>query len=707
MPNIKLKPLFDKLNEFVCDSLQVEPDHYFELLIASYLSRLPATLQVKVETPEYDYLPINTYSALIGPSGLGKSRSARLVEDIIYAPFFNKFKETYLPAKAQKSIRAYSQKLSREKDQPLESVEELIQREWHKVNMPMSFGLSTSAAIKQQAGIIQMIGIGCMNASVDEMGQSYTSMRETLTDFLSLYDQGKLKMKLLKGSDGSVQIFSSDGFSPANLLMYGTYKSIFDGGETEKYFLMDMEAGYARRLCFAYLPKPQGKGLNPEEELARYKKLKDEDLHNKFKKHFESLMQASKANSAITMPDEIKLKLIEYKHKCAEIANKSNNELIRIEANNRLIKVIKYAGTFSFLANLQEVSEEAADLAIRIVDNSAIAFKQLVEVKPNYARFVDYLVEANRPVSHAQLAENLNYYPTRFGERKDFITLAISNAYDRNIVISQKEKDGAEFIEASPVKVTDLDHITLSYSKHMTKGYKTVTTKYSDLRKLLLKSDYNFCVHGFLEGHRAGNNTNTPSNLAVFDVDGTENLQHVQKLLKDYYFITYTTKRHTDLQHRFRIILPLSHAVDLDPESYKKFMENILEWLPISVDTQTVDKGRKWACNNGSYFINEGEGLKFVDTHKFIPYTSRQEDYDRRINSKTDLTNLEKWFLDQASEGSRNNITLRYALTLKDKGYDYETIISKIDSFNANLTSPLSQEELHNTIFKTIKRKIA
>jgi hypothetical protein len=58
-------------------------------------------------------------------------------------------------------------------------------------------------------------------------------------------------------------------------------------------------------------------------------------------------------------------------------------------------------------------------------------------------------------------------------------------------------------------------------------------------------TDHHWCNHGFKAGHRAEENVIAGFNLVVIDVDGGTPLATTHDLMKDYKFLTHTTKRHT------------------------------------------------------------------------------------------------------------------------------------------------------------------
>lgn len=196
-------------------------------------------------------------------------------------------------------------------------------------------------------------------------------------------------------------------------------------------------------------------------------------------------------------------------------------------------------------------------------------------------------------------------------------------------------------------------------------------------------------------GHRNEENCIPGFNLVILDVDEGISLSTAQMLLKDYKALFYTTKRSTPTHNRFRIIMPLSHVVKLDRDSYKKFMNNVYEWLPFEVDTATNQRSRKWEAFNGEYYYQDGA---LLDAVLFIPETKKQEEQQKKIVDLSNLGNLERWFLLNIGEGNRSNTLIRYTYVLVDSGYTIEAIRNSIYAFNQKMKNPLPDDELQNTI---------
>jgi hypothetical protein len=243
----------------------------------------------------------------------------------------------------------------------------------------------------------------------------------------------------------------------------------------------------------------------------------------------------------------------------------------------------------------------------------------------------------------------------------------------------------------------------LSHSKDIATDYDNVLAPFDRLVDLVGMKDHHWCSHHSINGRRSEENLTPGFNLVVLDVDGGTKLEVVKILLKDYKYIIHTTKRHTQHDHRFRIILPTNYILKLHENDFKEFMRNIYEWLPFDSDTETGQRSRKWSTHEGcQIFTNDGEPL---DALLFIPRTSKNDERQKLILSHQDMTGLERWFAAKMETGNRNNQLIKYALMLVDAGYQYVDIEMKVNQLNNKLESPLSPDELKTTVFQTSYKK--
>jgi len=132
-------------------------------------------------------------------------------------------------------------------------------------------------------------------------------------------------------------------------------------------------------------------------------------------------------------------------------------------------------------------------------------------------------------------------------------------------------------------------------------------------------------------------------------------------------------------------------------------MLNVFNWLPFDVDQATKDCARKWESHKGTYEYNEG---KLLDAMLFIPQTKKEEEQTKKVLDANGLSNLERWFHMNTDTGNRSNQLIKYALALVDNDYTFEQVKQSITDFNDKLKSPISDNELANTILISAMKAI-
>ena len=141
--------------------------------------------------------------------------------------------------------------------------------------------------------------------------------------------------------------------------------------------------------------------------------------------------------------------------------------------------------------------------------------------------------------------------------------------------------------------------------------------------------------------------------------------------MREYKFMTYTTKRHgEDGEDRFRLILPINYCLELSSEEYKEFMNAVMEWLPFPTDESANQRSKKWLTHPNAVCHTNAEGI-LLDALPFIPRTARNEQHRKEMKEVASLDNLERWFAGRIATGNRNNNMIKFALALVDGGGFY------------------------------------
>ncbi len=701
-------PTSEKLVETICNRTQSLEPLFFRVLVAYYFANTASHMRCSIATPDMGDIPVNLYALNLAPSGFGKGRSINILEEEVFNQFRQRFLEETFPLLAEVNLPKLS--LARANRKGTDPDEELVrvQKEFDGTGpMLFSFAEATAPAVKQMRHHLLMANAGALSLEVDEIGTNLSTSAEVLGPYLELFDKGKIKTKLVKSTSDSKRLEEIRGTTPTNLMMFGTPSKLFDGAATEQLLYSFLDTGYARRCFFGYIKGVQRQtDLTPQEIFARSTNQGNNKFLEDLADQLENLADIINVNKKLIIKEDTSLLLIEYKIHCEKAAAKlpEHEDMKKAELSHRYFKVLKLAGAYAFIDDSPEVTQAHIYNAIKLAEESGAAFQAMLNRDRPYMKLAKYLAGVKRDVTQAELVEDLPFYKGGTTQKNELMTLAIAYGYKNNIVIKKSFADGIEFIRGETLQETDLNKMVVSYSSDITTDYRNETAPFDQLHKLTQAQGMHWVAHHLNGGYRNEENCIPGFNMVVVDVDGTVSLSTAKLLLKDYKYLIYTTKRHTDVENRFRIILPINYTLELDAKDYKEFMSNIYEWLPFEVDTATGQRARKWMSHDGHYEYNDGNVL---DALPFIPKTSKNEERKERLNSQQSMDNLERWVINNIGDGNRNNMLLRYAMILVDAGFDFEAIRLKVIDLNDKIADKLDEVEIMSTIMISVGKAIA
>jgi len=694
--------ILDKIVHILKTKSYTNNDLFFKILTVYQFGKLTGSMRVNIKTLDRGILPLNLYCLNLANSGFGKGKSINLLEDEIFYKFKIKFLDTKNIIQNNNLQQIIFERASKRNEDP-EKVSVEVHKEFKSTGQYLyQFDSGTEPALKQQRHHCLMSNIGSLNLEIDEIGSNISKNSDVLNTYLELYDLGKVKTKLIKNTQENSRLEDVDGRVPANLLMFGVPSKLLDNGKIEDDFFQLLSTGYARRLLFGYTEMNSStiESLSAEElyELMLNQSIDDDILE--LADYFEQLATVDNHNKVIQMDKQSTIALMKYQIECDKRSKcyKEHEELKAIQMLHRYFNVIKVAGIFSFIKQEDIVSTDTINEAIDLIELSGEAFNKMLTREKPYVRLAKYIADIGKEVSQVDLIEDLPFYK---GNKKELLDLAIAYGYKNNIIIKRYLYDNIEFLKGETIKSTDLNKLIMSYSNDVAYNYDNRYIEWDKLPTLCNVSGHHFTAHHWKNGHRNSANVMLGFNLVIIDVDKGINIDTATQLLKDYKYYLYSTKSHTNNINRFRIIFPLSHTLHMESKEYSLFMEAIFNWLPFEVDLATKDIARKWETNPGISKFNEGD---LLDATLFIAKTKKNDDLKSSLNSISNLSMLERWFL-LHSDGNRNNMLYRYAMSLLDNNYSLEAIRNAIYSFNNKLPQKLSEEEISSSVMLTVTKK--
>lgn len=700
-------PVSQKLANILISRIKTKEPLFFHLMIAYYFSMAAACMRTNIKTPDGKSIPINMFCLNLAPSNFGKTFSAKILSKEVLDQFQSRFQEQTLPAIAYANLPVIANRRAARKGSDPDDELAKVEKEYASTGEYLfTFDSGTEAAVKQMRHKLLMANAGAMNLMIDEVGLHINKNSDMLDVFIELYD-GEVGTKLVKNTREQQRFEQMRGTSPTNMMLFGTSNKLLDGGKQEDDFMTMLESGYARRCFFGYIKSNKNKIiLTPQEALNMDKSVASSSVLQQLSNHFGNLADPININRSLVLPDASALTLYQYRNDCETKAKefKEHEEVRRTELMARYYKVLKLAGAYAFVDGVAEISVSHIHAAIKLAEESGEAFESILKRDKPHVKLAKYIADMREDATHADLIEELPFYPKAQNQRHEMLSIATAWGYKHNIIIKKSFVDGIEFLRGETLKETNLDEMIVSYSNHEAYDYRNEVAPFDKLHILTQNDGLHWVNHHLEGGHRKEENAIPEFNMVVIDVDGGVALNTAKLLLKDYKAMYYTTKRHSQTDNRFRIILPTNFQLKLDAKDYKEFMKNFFDWLPFEVDDGTGQRARKWLSHNGHYEYNDG---KLVDVLPFIPKTSKNEIRKQNLQDQQSLNNLERWVINNTGDGNRNNMILKYGMILVDAGFDFDDIRTKVCELNSKLPDKLDEAEILSTVMVTVSKALS
>jgi hypothetical protein len=706
---LQFNPIQERLVEIMKKKTQNLDPIFFRLVVSYFFCKIASMMRTYIVLPGEENIPVNMYVINLAPSGSGKGHSIRMMENKVINGFRNEFLNKTFPTISETTLAKIGSRRSVKNRSDPDTELAIAEAEFMACGpLLFSFDSATTPAIKQMRTLLQMAGAGSINLEIDEIGSNLLGNTEALNAFLELFDVGQIKPKLIKHTRENQRSEDLVDPTPTNALLFGTPAKLLNGTKAEDEYYSMEETGYARRSFHGYsrvriIPDDQ----TPEELLLALNDNSDADYLVKLSNRFALLASPTQFNTCMEMEEEVQLAFLAYRQKCQLRAHTYSvyQEAKQAEMGHRHFKCVKLAAAYAFIDSSIYMSMDHWEQAVALTELSGDAFHNILKRDKSYAKLARFIAGAEEQLTQADLVEELPFYRGTKTEKAEMMDTAIGYGYKQGIYIRrERNEDNIDFFSGKALTETSLDSLILSYSQKITEGYLNTRVPFDQLHQMRAIDGYHWVAHHLDKGYRRDENIKMGCNLAVIDVDDGVAIETAQLLLEDFHYIIHTTKRHTPTAHRFRIILPLSHEVELSSKDYKEFMGNIYQWMPFDCDKQTNDRARKWLSCKGKYWYNEGEKLEAL---QFIPKTKKAEQQRKRYSAQSSLEPLERWFINKIdTDGSRNTQLYYYACHLVDRGQDISSITNNVLALNNKLPIPLTEEEILRTVIQSASKKI-
>lgn len=326
----------------------------------------------------------NHYATTLMPSGTGKDRILRELDNFVFFPFRIWFKCMVDELKKERKLELEQEARRKYPEKGQEAQRKKFVKdglkEFRKMLLEVSDG--TREGLYCDAKAFKQANFGSLMIIIAELGQYLNNMTIEQKLFFNVlfegYD-GIIRSKSIKGEHREEDIKNL----PVNALLYSD-PTLFKHDLKNRYRAL-MEAGMDRRTTISFMPHKEAYKMEEDalkaynEEQQYFSDLKA--IGTKLDKIFESV----ELNACYELTQETYTQVFyPYKLKLDELAKKEENSLLQKEINSRELKALKTACRYACINHPSEhfINPEDMEMAIDTVTRLGDDFRKFLRYSP-------------------------------------------------------------------------------------------------------------------------------------------------------------------------------------------------------------------------------------------------------------------------------------------------------------------------------------
>jgi len=638
--------------------------------------------RVKYSTISGSSVLVNYFGLTLAPSGKGKDRSVDLAKQCFSGAAM---------AYSSELTKRYSKFNSSNPDDAVPLPEFEFQR-------------ATPEGFLQNRVNISTVGYGVSCLKIPEIQDMLSNVGsvEFFSDITIAWEKGESGAKSNRGKP----IPSVYGV-PANIIVYGSPVGVHSASKEKELLSRALATGLARRTFLVSVSKEEVDALAKAKYDSGFRPSNNEDEFDKLRSKIKEVFDQGEVTLSMT-PDALD-RYYEYDEECGrKYIGVEAPEGIIAEMGGRAWKMSRLAAMYAYFEGHKNVEVSDVEGAIEFTDKCGAYAQAFMEDHAPHEMLVHYLIESSVPVTKQELAKKV-LNTTTMKAVDDAIMFAEEYADTIGHIIFTKKHGNTIRYGINSMTNTDEDNVTISVSKSMGDGYETITGKFDDLTKVTT-GVHNYSAGTFKDGKRSNENYEESQDLIILDVDGGMSFEVAKSFFSDYRCIISTTKnnmkeKNGDVNERFRVILLADKKIELDAETFRSFMINVINLTGVPADMNATDAARLYY----PYTLAEtwtSKGTKRFEIGPCLPNTTKAKDVHKKLEKYDNVEGIERFFIAETVDGNRNNSLFRYAALLKmNDGLSDEVVEEKVRALNSKIADPLPERELAGTILKSIKRK--
>ena len=550
----------------------------------------------KIDLSEDNRVPMNLIAFILAKSGAKKTSSVIKMEKML-GPGLDLIGRSRIERE---------RRLAQENDAPPRTL------------MPLSNALGTAPGLLQNLNNFKAEGIGLPNMVVDEVATAIAVNPDFVPNVevvAQLFDDGDCKVKVIKDTEMQSEPVYGMGMSA---LFVGSEKGILEDPSTLRKFELEFISKLGRR-CFFIYPEFVIDEESEFNSIDQYLQLIESD-EDETKVYADEVKSQSGKIAALLINNDENLMKVEanamrlwkiYQAYCKALSQDIDDEFEaeKLEQEHRHWKMIKLAGAYSVFNQSKEITVKEIKEAIYAAENTSHHLKKFVlkAKREVYEMLLEYFEKNNMPLTTHQMIKK--GWIKKKADLNNIIVNANSKLKGKGTIELIKDEisfKAFDFLtDKSPMfacyktlppmeieKVMTEAGVDYAQAKEIEKtkrgylindGYIYKETTFDKLGNLLI-ADTAYTPFKFNDGRRGKDNIGSPARFIVLDVDESdETIDEVADRLADYKFHMARTSDKEN-PYKYRIVMPLDIAVDLDRTRWKEFYSLVGMHLDLNID---------------------------------------------------------------------------------------------------------------------------
>jgi hypothetical protein len=702
----------------------IQGDIPFKLKLAITLSELitfGAHLRKPIKLYDGTIVPTNAIVFALSASGTSKDKSLNAVrKSLSYAyEYIETQRKEFAKTKAESAAR-------------LDGSEAENWAAYYKAPKPLQTGLGTVEGLLQHFSDIAENPLGSGSIMTSEIGsdlQQNSNMVDIIKTIAVAYDLGNVPPKIVKSHEN--QTSALKGF-PINALFFGSQEAILYDSQIRSKFKMIFSIQLARRSIFSFTPEPPEKLVITSIDDVHEYRIKERERVFKAQKalnEFTSELVLNTDHNPLEVSDEA-LKLFDiYLEYNSLVSDDMSNKfpISKISRKHKQWLALKLAGTYAILDGSEMILEDHYSYAINTVEllSEDLTDFEKELVKEPYEQLADF---CKLKAENGEFALSLHElrkmgYVGGTGASKSKVEelCTLANSYDETGAYSSHENGiiYKEIVKTDVVGVsykifeTNLKGEKLKdfMARNSTDGYEFFETSFEDLENLLCENAI-YSSFRFKDGIHHKDNLEGGTKFLILDVDKsvlTDTEAHT--LLNEYnHYIVRTSN--PDNEFKFRIVIEMDAVVDLDPITWKCFLQETAEELGLIVDP--LPQSQIMLSYADRNILKNLEGKTLESKYLIDRAIKRVRDKPKPANTlpakekqaKLDDPRITFAYAFECEPGERSNKIYRALAHSIDLGADAEYVEALAIEINEYITEPMDLPRLQRTLIQPALRRI-